>query len=158
MQQKKPRCPVRKALSLEKCELQWKLHDGSHESHLQFSRDHVGEYHCVRGNRRFCNQALRFEIENWWNENWLPIFSNGGGNYICYDVKGVFTKQKGQLVEYWNKNNDRNVITPTLTTFLRSLNQYYEKTSINNFDEYFDISEDLIEWKKEFIVNTPIQK
>lgn len=37
-----------------------------------------------------------FEIENWWNENWIPIFHNGGGSYICYDSKGIFTGNKGQ--------------------------------------------------------------
>lgn len=26
-----------------------------------------------------------FEIENWWNGNWLPFFSDGGGSHVCYD-------------------------------------------------------------------------
>ena len=99
-----------------------------------------------------------FEIENWWNENWLPIFSNGGGSYICYDLKGIFTGQKGQIVEYWKGDNDRSVIAPSLADFLDSLNQYYEKTIRNDFDEYFDISESITQWKKEFIVDKPIEK
>ncbi len=99
-----------------------------------------------------------FEIENWWNEHWLPIFSNGGGSYICYDLNGAFTGQKGQLVEYWKGDNDRPVIAPSLSDFLNSLNQYYKKTSEDDFDGYFDISESIIQWKKEFIVNKPIEK
>ncbi len=99
-----------------------------------------------------------FEIENWWNENWLPIFSNGGGSYICYDLKGVFTGEKGQLIEYWAKDNDRQVIAPNLIDFIKKLNQYYEETSKEEFDEYFDISESIVQWKKEFIVNKPIKK
>ncbi len=99
-----------------------------------------------------------FEIENWWNENWLPIFSNGGGSYICYDLKGVFTKVKGQLIEYWAKDNDRSVIAPNLIDFIKKLNQYYEETSKEEFDEYFDISESIVQWMKEFIVNKPINK
>lgn len=55
-----------------------------------------------------------FEIENWWNAHWLPVFSNGGGSYICYDLKGVFTGESGQLVEFWKADNDRNVIAPDL--------------------------------------------
>lgn len=99
-----------------------------------------------------------FEIENWWNKNWLPIFSNGGGNYICYDLKGIFTNKKGQLIEYWNGDNDRPVIAPNLVNFLNSLNQYYAKTSTNDFDKYFDIGESITKWKKRFIVDKPIEK
>lgn len=99
-----------------------------------------------------------FEIENWWNKNWLPIFSNGGGGYICYDLKGVFTEQKGQLIEYWNTYNDRVVIAPNLVDFLNSLNQYYEKISTDDFDEYFDISESTTKWEKSFIVDKLIEK
>ena len=58
-----------------------------------------------------------FEIENWWNENWIPIFQNGGGDSICFDLKGIFTEQKGQLIEFWHADNDRNVIAPTLEAF-----------------------------------------
>ncbi len=96
-----------------------------------------------------------FEIENWWNENWLPIFSNGGGSYICYDLKGVFTGEKGQLVEYWEEDNDRPVVAPNLIDFIKKLNQYYEETSKEDFDEYFDINESIVQWKREFIVNKP---
>ena len=36
-------------------------------------------------------------IDNWWNENWIPIFHNGGGGHICYDMIGIFTdKCNGQ--------------------------------------------------------------
>lgn len=43
-----------------------------------------------------------FEIENWWNEHWIPVFHNGGGDYICYDTKGIFTGNKGQIIEFWH--------------------------------------------------------
>lgn len=99
-----------------------------------------------------------FEIENWWNENWLPIFSNGAGSYICYDLKGIFTGQKGQLVEYWKGDNDRQVIDMRLVDFLNNLNQYYETNSKNNFDKKFDINESIAQCKKEFIVDKPIEK
>lgn len=72
--------------------------------------------------------GLDFEIENWWNEHWIPLFHNGSGSYICYDASGLFTGQKGQLIEYWNKDNDRNVIALSLERFLDQLNRYYEKT------------------------------
>lgn len=113
----------------------------------------------LSGNQEFTEMiGYDFEIENWWNENWLPIFTNGGGSYICYDLKGVFTGQKGQLVEYWKGDNDRPVIAPNLTDFLSILNQYYESTSKDDFDEYLDISEHITQWKKMFFVDKPIIK
>lgn len=92
-----------------------------------------------------------FEIENWWNENWLPIFGNGGGSYICYDLGGIFTGNKGQLIEYWNRDNDRNVIAPNLKTFISQLVDYYENNKTEDFDEYFKI-ENLDGFPKIFIV------
>ncbi|KAF2339787.1 SMI1/KNR4 family protein [Flavobacterium tistrianum] len=92
-----------------------------------------------------------FEIENWWNMNWLPIFGNGGGSYICYDLGGLFTGDKGQLIEFWNRDNDRNVIAPNLETFISKIVNYYDNTKEEDFDEYFEI-EDIEGFPKEFIV------
>lgn len=79
-----------------------------------------------------------FEIENWWNESWIPIFHNGGGNYICYDLKGAFTGNKGQILEFWNRDYDRNVIAASLKDFLDQLNSYYEEKS-EGWDEFFTV-------------------
>lgn len=79
-----------------------------------------------------------FEMENWWNENWIPVFHNGGGSYICYDLKGIFTGNKGQILEFWNRDNDRNVMAFSLTHFLNQLNLYYEEQS-GEFDEFFTV-------------------
>jgi len=80
-----------------------------------------------------------FEIEHWWNENWIPIFQNGGGDSICYDLKGVFTDTKGQLIEFWHADNDRNVIAPTLESFFFKINQFYESVQKEDFDEDFRV-------------------
>lgn len=85
-----------------------------------------------------------FEIENWWNENWIPIFHNGGGDYICYDTRGIFTGNAGQIIEYWNRDNDRNVIAASLEDFLNQLNAYYKEQS-GEFDDFFTV-----EYKKGF--------
>lgn len=84
--------------------------------------------------------GLDFDVENWWNEKWIPIFHNGGGDYICYDMGGLFTGQKGQLIEFWHADNDRNVIAPSLGSFLEKLKEYYENTPEEDFDEYFQIA------------------
>jgi cell wall assembly regulator SMI1 len=78
-----------------------------------------------------------FETNNWWNENWLPIFHNGGGSYICYDLKGVFTSLEGQIIEFWKADNDRNVIAPNLESFLKQLVGFYEFVKPVDFDIFF---------------------
>ncbi|MDO5638959.1 MAG: SMI1/KNR4 family protein [Neisseria sp.] len=92
-----------------------------------------------------------FEIENWWNESWIPIFQNGGGDSICYDLKGIFTEQKGQLIEFWHTDNDRNVIAPTLETFFSKIIEFYETKQKEEFDEYFEI-EEIEGYPKEFFL------
>lgn len=82
-----------------------------------------------------------FDVENWWNEHWIPVFTNGGGDHICYDAGGIFTGKAGQLVEFWHADNDRNVIAPDLESFLNELNNYYEATGKEDFDGYFEVNE-----------------
>ena len=97
-----------------------------------------------------------FTIENYWNKHWLPIFANGGGSYICYDLKGIFTNNKGQIIEFWNGDNNRTVFAPSLVHFLKSLTIYYQNTATEDFDDCFDISEQFTEWQQEFMVDTPL--
>lgn len=99
-----------------------------------------------------------FLIENWWNKDWLPIFSNGGGDNICYDMGGSFTGNKGQLVEFWHADKDRAVIAPDLPTFIGTLNSYYQETDASNFDGFFSISDRLSQFEKSFIVDKSIPK
>ena len=81
-----------------------------------------------------------FEIENWWNKSWIPIFNNGGGDLVCIDLDGVFTGLQGQIVEFWHADDDRNVIAPSLSTLISNINSFYELTNPLDFDEYFTIS------------------
>ena len=83
-----------------------------------------------------------FETENWWNADWIPVFHNGGGDYICYDKGGVFTDQPGQLIEFWHADSDRNVIAGSLSSFLQGLMHYYETTPAEKFDSYFTTKEE----------------
>lgn len=80
-----------------------------------------------------------FELENWWHQAWIPVFDNGGGDCICYDTAGVFTGIRGQIIEFWHADNDRNTIAPDLTTFIISLNHLYDTTPAEDFDEYFEV-------------------
>ncbi|MFD1604597.1 SMI1/KNR4 family protein [Flavobacterium artemisiae] len=93
-----------------------------------------------------------FEIENWWNAKWIPLFHNGGGDYICYDGEGTFTGNSGQIIEFWHADNDRDVIAPNLESFLSQLNSYFESNQVEDFDEYFEV-EKIQGYPKRFIVD-----
>ncbi len=96
--------------------------------------------------------GLDFEIENWWNENWIPVFQNGGGDSICYDLQGIFTDNRGQLIEFWHADSDRNVIAPTLETFFEKITDFYETRQTEEFDEYFEV-EKIDNYPQKFIVD-----
>lgn len=90
-----------------------------------------------------------FDVKNWWHPDWIPLFHNGGGDYICYDTGGLFTGQTGQLIEFWHADDDRNVIAPSLSAQLEQLVQYYNVTPPTEFDEYFGM-DDLPGYPKSF--------
>lgn len=89
-----------------------------------------------------------FEIENWWHKDWIPVFHNGGGDLICYDQGGIFTNHPGQLIEFWHADNDRNIISPSLTAFFDALVAYYKAKQL---DEYYEV-ETLEGYPKRYIV------
>jgi len=95
--------------------------------------------------------GLDFEIENWWNAKWIPIFHNGSGDYICYDCGGIFTGQQGQIIEFWHADNDRNVIAPTLEAFISKLNHHYETINADENKEPYHIGK-IDGYPKRFIV------
>lgn len=82
-----------------------------------------------------------FDIDNWWNEHWIPIFHNGGGDHICYDIGGVFTGEQGQLIEFWHADNDRNIIAPNLKGFIESINKIYKEAEEQEYSIIEDIKE-----------------
>jgi cell wall assembly regulator SMI1 len=93
-----------------------------------------------------------FEAENWWHAGWIPLFHNGGGDYICYDTAGVFTGTPGQLLEFWRRDADRNVIAPGLERFLQIINQYYRDTDPAAFDEFFTLEAYPEGYPKQFFI------
>jgi cell wall assembly regulator SMI1 len=56
----------------------------------------------------------------WWERSWIPFLHNGGGSYLCVDAVGVPAGTPGQLVEFWNRDRDRPVVSPSLEHWLHS--------------------------------------
>ena len=95
-----------------------------------------------------------FPEENWWNEQWVPFLHNGGGDYICFDAAGVFTGKENQLIEFWHETGERNVIAPSLASFITALNTYLKNTPIDEFDEFF-VVDDIKGFPKKFFTEGP---
>jgi cell wall assembly regulator SMI1 len=75
-----------------------------------------------------------FKIPNWWNTTWIPVFENGGGDYLCYDAAGVFTGKKGQILDYYHSETYRMVNAPSLVLFLEALQRVYDKKYEDEWD------------------------
>ena len=58
---------------------------------------------------------------------------------------------KGQLIQFWHSDSDRNVISPTLEAFIGKLTHYYDTKSENDFDKYFRV-ENIDGYPKKFRV------
>ena len=66
-----------------------------------------------------------FDNPNWWHPSWVPFLHNGAGSNLCWDAGESFGGQRGQVLEFWNRDADRHVMAPSfdgwLTTFVDSL-------------------------------------
>lgn len=87
------------------------------------------------------NREVEFETPNWWNKDWIPVFENGGGDYLCYDPVGVFTNKPGQMLDYYHNEYYRSVNAPTLQLFLEAIQRVFEKKYEDEWDSLKEIGE-----------------
>jgi cell wall assembly regulator SMI1 len=82
----------------------------------------------------------QFKIKNWWRVSWIPIFENGGGNYLCYDTEGTFTGTPNQIVGYYHRKNYRRAVSPNLTTFLETIMTGYTHIHHPGYPRRFNLT------------------
>lgn len=82
-----------------------------------------------------------FELENWWHPAWLPLFHNGGGDYIVVDLVGIHTGKRNQLLTVYHDWEYRPIVAEDLQTFLDAVLEYYGTKSIEEMDEFHIIDE-----------------
>jgi cell wall assembly regulator SMI1 len=56
---------------------------------------------------------------DWWNCGWIPLASNGGGDYQCLDLAPAPTGTTGQVISMWHENGQRQLLAPSLSEYLR---------------------------------------
>lgn len=53
-----------------------------------------------------------------WNAKWIPIASNGGGDYLCIDTDPTEEGTVGQVLYFWHDWGYRSVEAPSLFEFV----------------------------------------
>ncbi len=77
-----------------------------------------------------------FERARWWHPQWIPFLDNGGGDHFCVDLAGVFTGDRGQIIEFRHDNPIREIVAPNFKAWLAGYVdliqnedwEYYEET------------------------------
>ncbi|MEL6349159.1 MAG: SMI1/KNR4 family protein [Myxococcota bacterium] len=72
-------------------------------------------------------QSMFADSPSWWGPRWVPILTNGAGDYICVDLKGDQSlgykqhSKRGQIVEHWHDDKNRSVLAPDLASWLEAM-------------------------------------
>ncbi len=53
-----------------------------------------------------------------WNEKWIPIAENGGGDYLCLDTDPTEEGVVGQVLYFWHDWGDRTIDAKGLFEFI----------------------------------------
>ncbi|WP_160714365.1 SMI1/KNR4 family protein [Chitinophaga solisilvae] len=55
---------------------------------------------------------------NWWNPLWIPITSDGFGNYHCIDLDPAPEGTYGQIITLWHDDGHREIIAPSFREWI----------------------------------------
>ncbi len=98
-----------------------------------------------------------FVLENWWNPAWLPLFHNGGGDYLVVDMEGVHTGNRNQLLRVYHDWEYRPIVASDLETFLSATIRYHDATPIDHMDEFHEIDDFLPSTDASFEASGPVE-
>lgn len=76
----------------------------------------------IASTKELMDGMIGFDFEaGWWERAWVPFLHNGAGSYLCVDTVGTDGGKPGQLVEFWNRDADRPVVSRSLEHWLNHL-------------------------------------
>lgn len=67
------------------------------------------------------------DIQQPWDQSWIPILANGAGDHIVYLASGT---NKGGLLAYWHDADDRRIVFPSLEAWARKVLESYEALAV----------------------------
>lgn len=68
-----------------------------------------------------------FEDPKYWRTGWVPFLHNGGGSYLCLDLKAEDGGKVSQLIVFWKADQDRPVEYSSIRGWLTRLISSLEK-------------------------------
>lgn len=66
---------------------------------------------------------------DWYHPAWIPIASNGGGDFLCLDFAPVAKGRVGQVIEMRHDSPTRRLVAGSFVEFLRELAERWESRS-----------------------------
>jgi cell wall assembly regulator SMI1 len=57
----------------------------------------------------------------WWNPGWIPLMTNGSGDYYCLDLDPADGGAPRQIVSYFHDETFRHCIAPNIETLLSDI-------------------------------------
>lgn len=97
---------------------QWRNASGHHES-LHGNRYWMQSEEVI-STKELMDGMIGSDFDpGWWERAWVPFLHNGAGSHLCVDTEGAGGKP-GQLVEFWNRDTDRPVVSPRLEHWFNS--------------------------------------
>ena len=68
-----------------------------------------------------------FDDPRYWRRGWVPFLHNGGGSYLCVDLRAEDGGSPGQLIGFWKADKDRPIEHPSFEAWLNSLADTMER-------------------------------
>lgn len=78
----------------------------------------------ITSTRQMMNKLVdegAFKTTNWYRKTWVPFLSNRAGDHVCWDPRGSFSGEPGQVLEFWHTDHDRKVLAPSFDGWLTAL-------------------------------------
>lgn len=72
----------------------------------------------------------QWERDSWW-PNWIPFLDNGGGDFLCFDLRGFKTGNSSQLLWFDHETHQHEVIHDNLEAFLADLHRRMLNDDLN---------------------------
>lgn len=62
----------------------------------------------------------------WWSKGWIPVAGNGGGDFICVDLRPAEEGQVGQVICAWHDDDVRTLVADSWSDYLAMLAEQME--------------------------------
>ncbi len=79
--------------------------------------------------------------KDWWNPLWIPITYDGSGNHICIDLDPTENGVKGQVIRMWHDDSERELISNSLTEWIKDYTLKIKNGDLVYWKEYESIVE-----------------